>query len=631
MPPLQVVTLATVGGLQGSEGDPQPSSYDEAENFIIHRGRMGLRAPLQNVVTVKDSGGGDVDAVVGMALHNGMLYYAGYDDTLNEVNLYESDLDGTGGVHKAVIWSSVTAQPTAVIMQTFTAGAADASQDRLYICDYDQNHGTCYWTTGTTITNVTRDFDQDTGATAENAVFSFIIDYQFHLWGTSYIEGTVAREEFIRFSTPGAIPLTDIVDSVAAPWHVNDFLQIGRRGDPITALTVVNQRLLVFQQDATHAINGYDRTSWTVRNLSDTLGAVGPRAVGHYDGKVCFFWTSHGPAMSDGEQVIDITEPIRDEVNELTPTTKVVVLVDPVMAQAYFFVPSENATYPNKYFAYDITTQKWTSGQYLDSAGDAAVIGCGATAVDLGSAASGPGAAPTGLASAVNVEDEDGAIDISWINGDNGVGVRTEIYRHTTTFTPGATYYIATVEGGAEAYTDTGLLGSQIYYYNVRHIKNSQYSSAATEISRKTWTKRPTGSLAKGITGIAVYYENLDDDTADIEIYRRDYPGGAWGLTPLTTRTSVAPATPTFYNDLSAATGELYEYQLVADIATFDGSVATNLGHEEGGVGSPLISDVDYNITYDPVKPWIATIHVTWVVVRADSIRDRVWLYKDVG
>lgn len=613
--PLEVATIAAVGGLQGSVGDPQPSSYDEAENFIINRGRMAVRAPLVDLLEAEDSTGGAGDAIVGIGVHLGKLYYAVYDDTENEVNLYHSDMDGTNGVSDGQIWTSVTTQPTAVIMQSFTAGAADSSEDRLYISDYDQNFVTKYWN-GSTFTSITRNFDQ--GGGSDNVDFAFLVDYQFHLWGSGFAESSTTRPEIVRFSTPGAIPTTDPVDSVSSAWWVNDFIPIGKRGDPITAMIVVNQRLLICQQNASHVISGYDRTTWTVTNISPELGAVGPRAIAHYDGKVAFMWTSNGPAMSDGTQVIDITEPIRDEVDALEPNTAVVVVVDPVVATAFFYVQDED----NTFFAFNIVTQQWTTGSY------GIEVNCAVTGVDLGIAAAGPGAAP----SSITIPSEyigQSSMKVTWTIGDLSHGTKTELYRHTSTgYTPGPTYLIATLETGVDEYTDTGLDPSDEYFYTARHLKNGQYSAAATEVSGKTKTAIPSGGLAKAQTGIIVHYTNNDDDAADIVISRRDYPDGAWA--EIATESAVAASASDTYVDTTGTAGEEYQYRIHAEVSGYPDSSYLSAGIETSHAYQPQISNVSHIVTSDPVKPWIKTVSITWTMDRGTP-DDYVWIYRDVG
>lgn len=622
MPPLQVFTLAGPGGLEESTGDPQQTSYLQSKNTVIYRGRVAVRSPIFEVDDLDDSSVGLVDAILGMTVYLGKLLCACYDDTLNNVNLVQIDLDGTNMIHKAVIWTSVTSKPTAVIMQSFTAGTATSSEDRLYIADFDQTFETRYWN-NTALTTLTIDFDLN--ASAENVVFSFVKEYAFHLWGTSFIEGTTLRPEYLRFSTPGAIPLTDIADGTDRDWHVPDHLEIGRRGNPIVGLDVINGRLIVYQQDATHSIVGYNRDTWTVAVVNPNIGAVGPLAFDHYAGVVGFFWGPTGPFMTDGTQVIDIGESIRKSVNQVPSDTGIIVVVDPVTVTAYFFVPKDGSSFPNYYYAFDIQNKRWTEGQFLDSAGVAINIGAGTRVVELGSAAAGPAAAPSSLTAVVEPGNEDLGVDLDWVNGDTALGVTTEIHRDiTVSFTMSVSTLQDTVGSGVTHFEDVGADDTQ-YYYKVRHVRNGQNSAGSNEPTVTThYARQAFVTQSSLVNGIKVHTTHPDTGR-EIDIERKTLGSETWDtLTTLNNQTSG----PITHDDTTAVCGTSYTYRTRTHEATVRPSPwVESTFFTEACSGFPTITNfVVTNSVPNPLKDWLKIATLSWT--KNDyTPRDRTRVY----
>ncbi len=608
MPPLQVFTLAGPGGIEESTGDPQLTSYLQSKNTIIYRGRVAIRSPIFEVDDLADSSAGLCDAIIGMTVYLGKLLCACYDDTLNNVNLVQIDLDGTGMVHKAVIWTSVTSQPTAAIMQSFTAGTATSSEDRLYIADFDQTFETRYWN-NTAMTTLTIDFDLAGGD--ENVVFSFIKEYAFHLWGTGFIEGTTARPEYLRYSTPGAIPLTDIADGTDRDWHVTDHLEIGRRGNPIVGLDVVNGRLIVYQQDATHSIAGYSRDTWTVQVVNPNIGAVGPLAFDHYAGVIGFFWGPTGPYMTDGTQVTDIGESIRKSVNEVPSDTGIIVVVDPVTVTAYFFVPRDGSTSPSYYYAFDIQNQRWTEGQFLDSAGDPINIGVGTRVVELGSAAAGPAAAPSSLTAIVEPGQEDFGMDLDWVNGDTALGVTTEIHKDTSSsFTMTPSTLQDTVGSGVTHFEGSGTSNTQ-FFWKVRHVRNGQNSAGSNEPTVTThYAKQGSIFLSTIALGLKVHTTHPTTGQ-EIDIERQTQGNETWDAVVTLNNQTAGPIT---YDDTSTTCGIFYRYRTRTHESTVRPSPWIEvILFTEACTTPPSITNFDATASApNPLKPWLKVVTLTW-------------------
>ncbi|HSG28585.1 MAG TPA: hypothetical protein VLA34_08910, partial [Candidatus Krumholzibacterium sp.] len=149
-----------------------------------------------------------------MTTHLNKIWILTWNSGSQTVNLYsqgwESPETGWPGetLEKAAVYGSISTRPN-MFLTSFSGGTADAPQDRLYICDYDQNEVTKYWIESTsTLTTLTCDLDADNAA--EDIYFSLMAPFQFHLWGTGFyanIGGTPdlekLRPEMLRFSQPG--------------------------------------------------------------------------------------------------------------------------------------------------------------------------------------------------------------------------------------------------------------------------------------------------------------------------------------------------------------------------------------------------------------------------------------------
>ena len=501
MSDLQIFPISIPGGIEQSRPVPEPTDLEELQNFAIYRNRLGLRAPLATVATILNNAGtpAAVDSIIDITEHDGKMYILSYDDDLNQIGLHSMQVDGSSLTYHANVYTSVSTKPD-LMMVSITAGDATSSQDRLYICDYNQNLATVYWN-GSSIVALTQDFDAN--SSAEAVKFSLMTTFNFSLWGTGFFEGSTLRPEMIRVSQPGLIPFTDPAGGTnPREFHSTHHESFGRRGDKIVALSQAGDRLIVFQKRATHSLYGSGVDSYTTQQVSNVIGAVGPRAVTSVDERVCYFWASDGPYRTDGVSLQYIGDPIRQlavEVDASEADTRVGYSPDDGLV---YFIVSEGGA--NKYdlaLIFDHRNERWMKTQWLVGSSDPAEFGALAFMDSISAPA--PAAPPSSFAATATGQS---TIDLSWTNTDTNVNTVTRIYRGSDGFTPNyASNGIAELASGVTTYTDTGRSPITTYYYKAKHRKNSQDSTSSTaQVNAKTWLAAPTAALAGLTDGLTV-------------------------------------------------------------------------------------------------------------------------------
>ncbi len=112
-----------------------------------------------------------------------------------------------------------------------------------------------------------------------------------YMWVANTVEGANTYKSRIRWShanQPG-------------DWRNNDYIDIdiGHDGDEITAIQPFHDRLLVFKNNSTHVIYGYDFTTFSAQVVSTQVGAISQEAVAASEGTVYFFSSPDGVYQYD--------------------------------------------------------------------------------------------------------------------------------------------------------------------------------------------------------------------------------------------------------------------------------------------------------------------------------------------
>lgn len=571
MPDLVITPVALSGGLNDSVSQPEPGDFQTLRDFTLYRGRIGLRAPLFLTATITIAGPDTIDGILAMAYHRGIIYVAVYNDGGNTVRLYNLTIDGATPTYVTDIWTGVTARPD-VVVASFDGGSATAPLSRLYFADTNQVLPTVFLENGVgPIKNLTEDLNDD--GTKENIVFSYIFPYNFHMFGAGFYAGTVARPELVRASQPGLIPAIEpnVVNNTTREWWFVDQLPVGVRGEPIISHGYAGESVIIFKKNRTYTMFGYDINSFTLKQLSDKVGAVGKRATCWTDDGICFFWSFRGLMMTDGTKIVDVSESVRNRIADIGTSSGIVLEYSPDDGQVYIFSPT------GKQLAFDKLKNEYWEPAYVAASPLTAGSASGIPNVQLPP----PSGDPSSLAgNAVS----DSQIDITWTNGDTSLGVQTEVYVDAAS--PATTLY-ATVGSGVAAASITGLTSITTKFIRVRHKKNAQFSNYSNEINKRTWLKAVSGLVASSIsTGVHLDFTN-NEASSDLQIERKLTSGSTW--TTINTLTNQTTGAKT-YDDTTGVAGTSYDFRVLDKKTGEHDSVYSNVATAIAGSPQPHIT-----------------------------------------
>jgi hypothetical protein len=99
-------------------------------------------------------------------------------------------------------------------------------------------------------------------------------------------------------------------------WAEDDYIDLNVGGGKITGLKSFQDHLLIFKEDAVHALYGYDADSWQRLQVSRAAGASGPQAITRSPTAV-YFAGRAGVFAYAGEQAVEISDKIRPAVENL--------------------------------------------------------------------------------------------------------------------------------------------------------------------------------------------------------------------------------------------------------------------------------------------------------------------------
>lgn len=604
---LVVYPIALIGGIEDSKAKPEPSDFVQLQNWVTFRGRFALRSPILLTTTLTTS---DVNATRALAgiYHDGRLWLAVFRDALDDIRLWELTVTGAFTADRGAIWTGITGAVPRPVMASFEGGLATGGTKRIYITDFDEQQVTKFWD-GTSISSLQVDFDNS--GTAEDIKFHYIFPYQFHLWGAGFFQGTTGRKELLRFSQPGLIPAVDPDTGDSTEWFAADFRGVGRRGDKIMNMGLSGGPMILFKDRQTYALFGYDSQSWAVRQLSERAGAVGPYASASTGDGLCFFWSERGPHVTDGEQVIDISESVRRHVLEAEVTDQITVGFSPDDGLVYFVYPRGGSTIPDRWIVFDKERKRWSEGDGLAVGGG--LIQAKHLFVVPSTTLPGPVAAPSSLV-ATTVDEAN--IGLVWVNGDVALDTQTEVYLDASN--PPTTLR-TTLGSGITAYTVSGLTSKTTYFARVRHIRNTQTSSYSNVPSAKTKLQRPSSFVVSSLTtGNRISLFN-NETGADIEIYSRRT---TWAIisglaTPpqtsfdlLTTLLAQSTGTKTF-DHTTGICGQDYEYKARVTKAGETTSEYSSLDHSR----ACTISSITTAAHTVADSHFCQTATITWTVV----------------
>lgn len=574
---LTITPILLTGGLNDSIGQPTPGDFQTLTNFDIYRDRLAIRAPITVLATINDV---TISDILGVINHRGLIYILAYQATGANVRLYSLATDGTGLTFKTNVWSGVAQVPSPV-MASFDGGSASSPTTRLYICDWNQNEITKHWDNDTTLTTEQDDFDDNN--TAEDVKFNYIFNYNFHMFGAGFLQASANRPELLRVSQPGLIPATEpsVTFPTSREWFNVDQLPVGVRGQRIVSHGYAGGTAIILKSNAVYAMFGYDITTFTLKTLSEQIGAVGKRASCWTDNGLCFFWSTTGLNVTDGNTITPLSDPISSRVLKVVADNTVTLAYSPDDGNVYIGYTMTGETSPSRALAYNIKRGKFWEPEYVAGSRPNLSGMAGIPTFSL----PGPSGAPTSLAGTVINDNE---IDLTWVPADTAFDVTTEIYRDTTA---GATTFLASVSGGTTNYQDTTVTHLTTYFYRLRHKRNGQFSSYSSEISKRTPCAEPTSLSAQSIsTGIRVTLTN-NEAGADVVIERAPNGGSFSTVTTLLAQTTGVKT----FDDTTTTCDSQYQYRAKAHLAGETDSIYSNISSLVTACQNPHLNSASFS------------------------------------
>ena len=559
--------VALDGGLHGARAIPDPSDAQQLQNWTLFRGRFSLRGPLAETVRLRDvPDTADVTSVLAVEYHVAKCYVVAHSTVTSKCYLYRLKLTGAaeddGETETPIVdlsWDG--ASPPRVNLTSFEGGSATDPKQRLYISDSTNTHPPKYWdSTDSTLNAVEEDFDDE--GSKESLNFPLIFAYNDHLFGTDFVQSSAFQLGLLRYSQPGLIPADEpgVTNNPSREWWFSDRRQVGSRGDKIIGVGPAGPAMILAKRRRMYSFEGFDAASWVLRPIAgaDALGAVGPHALSGLPDGNCLVWTDKGPHLTDGKRIVDISETIRRRVIAVTFTADTTVEYSPDDGVCYCVVADDSGA-PYIYYGWDVARGRFIGeGSWkANGGGDLRLRDMRAVADD---ALPGPAAAASGLSVAIVSDTE---LTATWTNGDTALDVVTDVYRHTSTFTPpGTGTLLDTVASGVTSYADTGRTSQTEYFYRVIHRRNGQSSAASNEDSATTAVRTPNPCLAQTISGgiRVTITQNEPIGTPDLVIERQTGGGGYSTLTTLNNQTTGVKT----HDDTTASTGVEYDYRVKA-------------------------------------------------------------------
>lgn len=283
----------------------EPASFNDLRNVHVQAGRIESTYGHLLKTTI------DCDAILAIQpiRSQGIVGVVVLDGA--DVQLYQTAVDLTNPVLIGDVWTALDDEagfPRVIVADSY---------DKLVIChdepEFDLRQKTRYWDvpdTGTPIKDLEADLYQPTDPETPVATyFRGVVRHLSYLFFWGYGSEDSAddnRPEIVRNSSP-----LDPLALKAPHWFI-----AGQRGDPVLACMPASNGssdddavLLVFKENETYRIEGYDRQTFAIKPVEGKFGSVGMRLTINVGG-YCYFWSLQGPRRSGGGPSIDLALPL---------------------------------------------------------------------------------------------------------------------------------------------------------------------------------------------------------------------------------------------------------------------------------------------------------------------------------
>jgi hypothetical protein len=133
-------------------------------------------------------------------------------------------------------------------------------------------------------------------------IANLIAQHQGYMFVAGTTEDGVKFPNRVRWSHPNK----------PTSWAKDDYIDLSEGGQRITAIISFSDRLVIFKPDAVWALFGYDADTWTLNNISRTVGCLNQQLVCRNEAAVFFLsWPQGVFAYSENGTVNEISTQIR--------------------------------------------------------------------------------------------------------------------------------------------------------------------------------------------------------------------------------------------------------------------------------------------------------------------------------
>jgi len=177
---------------------------------------------------------------------------------------------------------------------------------------------------------------------------NLVISHAGKLFVADTNENSTAFPNRLRWSHPNS----------PESWASLDYIDINDGSSGITGLASFNGALLIFKDNATYMLLGYDSTTFQVVEVSRKVGCLSPQCVAVTERGV-FFWSStDGLMWFNGKGLVNLFEPLLTaiQLNQINSTSKGSHYVNEIAGRIWVSVPystTTSVTYPTTSFVYD--------------------------------------------------------------------------------------------------------------------------------------------------------------------------------------------------------------------------------------------------------------------------------------
>jgi len=190
-------------------------------------------------------------------------------------------------------WTTLSTSSSSTLGSTVQPNRAATFNGALYMVRGDAEP--VKWVTGNATTmgaNFNNDFLNPTSGNIPRA--KLVAAHNGYLWVANTFESGTAYTCRVRWSHPNN----------GENWRADDYIDIdiGKDADEITAIMPIGDHLLVCKNDSIYAVYGYDFNSFSVVNVSNTIGCVSQEACAITQMGVAVFDRKLGVHMYDGRK-----------------------------------------------------------------------------------------------------------------------------------------------------------------------------------------------------------------------------------------------------------------------------------------------------------------------------------------